>query len=182
MTREQIVSAGLALARENGPGAVNARAVAARLGCSTQPVFSNYVSMEELLHDVLAAAEGLFRDRLSSAMAQGKYPPYKAMGMGYVDFARSEPALYQWLFMRDRSGQDIPDGRAENADVIRLIADKTGLSEDAAWLFHLEMWIFVHGLGAMVATGYLDWDGALVDGMLTDIFEGLRARFAQKEA
>lgn len=182
VTREQIVSAGLALARENGPGAVNARAVAARLGCSTQPVFSNYDTMEALQRDVLAAAEGLFQARLGSAMAEGKYPPYKAMGMGYIDFARSEPALYRWLFMRDRSGQDIPDGRADSARIIRLIADKTGLSEDAAWLFHLEMWLFVHGAASMLATGYLDWDGELIDGMLTDIFEGLRARFAQKEA
>ncbi len=58
VTREQIVSAGLALARENGPGAVNARAVAARLGCSTQPVFSNYDTMEALQKDVLAVAVG----------------------------------------------------------------------------------------------------------------------------
>ena len=138
--------------------------------------------MDALQRDVLAAANGLFRERLAAAMAQGKYPPYKAMGMAYVDFARAEPALYRWLFMRDRSGQDIPDGRAENGEIIRLIADRTGLSPDAAWLFHLEMWLFVHGAASMVATGYLDWDGALIDGMLTDIFEGLRARFREKEA
>ena len=128
------------------------------------------------------AAEGLFRDRLEIAMGRGEYPPYKAMGMGYIDFAREEPALYRWLFMRDRTGQDIPDGRAENAPVIQLIAEKTGLSPEAAWLFHLEMWLFVHGAASMLATGYLDWDGALIDGMLTDIFEGLKARFGEKEA
>ena len=38
-TREDIVSTALSLVRARGAGALNARAVAAALGCSTQPVF-----------------------------------------------------------------------------------------------------------------------------------------------
>ena len=100
--------------------------------------------------------------------------------MAYIAFAKEEPALFRWLFMRSRQGEQIPDGREENAGIIRLIMDKTGLDEDAAWLFHMEMWIFVHGLGAMLATGYADWPQALVSDMLTDMFQGLLARFRQK--
>lgn len=181
VTREQIVGAGLALVRENGPQALNARAVATRLGCSTQPVFSNYDTMEALQKDVMAAAQALYEKALADAMATGKYPPYKAMGLGYIDFARREPALFRWLYMRDRSGEVIGDGRAENAEAIRLIADKTGLDEDAAWLFHLEMWLFVHGVASTLATGYVAWDEALTSDMLTDIFEGLKARFSNRE-
>ncbi len=181
VTREDIVEAGLALARTGGPEAVNARAVAAKLGCSTQPVFSNYGSMADLQKDVLAAAEGLLQKCLDRAQAAGTYPPYKAMGLGYIGFAREEPALYQWLFMRDRTGQNIPDGRAENRRVIRLVSKRTGLSEDKAWLLHLEMWIFVHGVASMLATGYIQWDETMVSDMLTDVFEGLQARFQSKE-
>ena len=36
ITKEQIVSAGLELARQAGPEAINARAVASRLGCSAR--------------------------------------------------------------------------------------------------------------------------------------------------
>ena len=69
------------------------------------------------------------------------------------------------------------DGKKD--DVVTF--EQTGMDREAAWLFHVEMWVFVHGLGAMVATGYLDWNEELVSGMLTDLFQGLRARFREKE-
>ena len=46
VTREDILSACVEIIRESGFDAVNARALASRLGCSTQPIFSNYASME----------------------------------------------------------------------------------------------------------------------------------------
>ena len=182
VTREQIVAAGLELVRWGGPEALNARAVAARLGCSTQPVFSNYADMAALERDVLAAAGALWQVRQEEAARSGSMPPYKAIGMAYIAFAREEPALFRWLFMRDRTGEIPADDRAENAAVIALLREKTGLSEEAAWLFHLEMWLFVHGAAATAATGYVDWDEQLVSDMLTDVFQGLLARFRQKEA
>ncbi len=179
VTREQIVDAALALARKAGQEAVNARAVAAALGCSTQPVFSHYETMEALQRDVLGAAQAVAQRYMDPAGEPG-CPPYKAVGMGYIRFAMEEPALFRWLYMRDRSGEPPVDDRAENAAVIGLIMEKTGLDEDAAWLFHLEMWLFVHGLAATAATRYVDWDRPLISAMLTDVFEGLRARFAAK--
>lgn len=180
VTKEQIISAGLDIVRAGGPEALNARAVAASLGCSTQPVFSNYASMEALQKDVLAAAEGAFQAHLAAAMADPAYPPYKAMGMGYVDFARREPALYRWLFMRDRTGECPEAGQVGDAGAVRLLMEKTGLTVEAAGRLHLEMWIFVHGLGAMAATGYAPIDMSEASDMLTDIYQGLLAR--HKEA
>ena len=185
VTREQIVNAGLELDRRGGPEALNTRAVAARLGCSTQPVFSNYADMDALAADVRAAANGLWQARMGAAVqaaGAADMPPYKAVGMAYIAFAREEPALFRWLFMRDRSGEEPADDRAENEAVIRLIMESTGLNQEQAWLFHLEMWLFVHGAAATLATGYAFWDDGLVSDMLTDVFQGLRARFGQKEA
>ena len=176
VTKEQIIAAGLDIVRSGEPEALNARAVAARLDCSTQPVFSNYASMEALQNDVLAAAEGAFQAHLAAAMTNPAYPPYKAMGMGYVDFARREPALYRWLFMRDRTAEGPEAGQVGDAGAVRLIMEKTGLTEEAAGRLHLEMWIFVHGLGAMAATGYAAIDMDAASAMLTDIYQGLLAR------
>ena len=52
ITKEAILEAGLALLRDHGPDALNARALAARLKCSTQPIFSNFPSMDALLDSV----------------------------------------------------------------------------------------------------------------------------------
>ena len=75
VTREQIVQAALALVRESGAQALNARAVANRLGCSTQPVFSNYATMEELKLDVLRAADECYQAHLAKGMRDSAYPP-----------------------------------------------------------------------------------------------------------
>ena len=56
ITKEEITAAALELLRQRGMEAINARAVAKELGCSTQPIFSNYSTMTGLFADVLAAA------------------------------------------------------------------------------------------------------------------------------
>ena len=46
ITKEDIVQAGMEIVRRDGEAGLNARSIAAVLGCSTQPVFSNYDSMD----------------------------------------------------------------------------------------------------------------------------------------
>ena len=46
--KDDIVKAAVEVVRECGIDALNARAVAQKLSCSTQPIFSNYASMNEL--------------------------------------------------------------------------------------------------------------------------------------
>ena len=48
-----------------------------------------------------------------------------------------------------------------------------GLYKDEAQKLHAEMWIFVHGIATMFATGYLDWEWDTVSEMITDVFNGL---------
>ena len=61
--------------------------------------------------------------------------------------------------------------------MIRLIAANTGLSREDAYRFHLEMWIYVHGIATMVATSFLEWDQEMASAMLTDVYHGLLALY-----
>ena len=56
-----------------------------------------------------------------------------------------------------------------------------GISEDEAYMFHLETWIYTHGIAAMVATSYLDWDTEFISRSLTDAYEGLKHRYKRGE-
>lgn len=109
VTREEIIAAALELLRQKGMEAVNARAVASVLGCSTQPIFSNYSSMAALQQETRDAAAAEYSRWIEQHMKEGKYPPYKASGMAYISFARTRPQLFKELFMRDRTG-DAPVG------------------------------------------------------------------------
>lgn len=179
VTREAIVDAAIAIIRREGEGAVNARSLAAALDCSTQPIFSNFATMEVLRSAVREAADALYQGYLTADMAAGRYPPYKASGMAYIRFAREERALFRLLFMRDRSGETIGESREDIRPLLGIIQQNLGVTEDEAFLFHMEMWVFVHGIAAMIATDYLNWDESLISAMLTDAYEGLKHRYRE---
>ena len=48
VTKDDIISAAVEIIRSKGAQAINARAVAAELNCSTQPVYSNFATIDEL--------------------------------------------------------------------------------------------------------------------------------------
>lgn len=176
-SRDEILRAALELTRESGISAVTARALAARLGSSAKPVFGQFENMEEVQREVIQAAERLYQEYIQNEIEQGEYPPYKASGMAYIRFAREETELFRLLFMRDRSAEQIRENREELMPLIGLIRHNTGLSEEEAYLFHMEMWIFVHGIATMIATSYLEWDMEFVSRVLTDGYTGLKFRY-----
>ena len=178
-TREEIREAALDIVRGSGMAGLTARALAAELGCSVKPIFGLYKNMEEVQRDAYAAAEGLYQAYLQADMAAGRYPPYKASGMAYIRFAKEERALFQLLFMRDRRGEAVREDREAVRPQLELIQRNLGLGEDEAYQLHLEMWIYVHGIAAMVATAYLDWDETFVSRAITDVYCGLKHRFAE---
>ena len=178
-SREEILQAALELTRESGISAVTARALGARLGSSAKPIFGLFENMQEVQQEVLKAADRLYQSYLSADMGSGEFPPYKASGMAYIRFAKEEKELFRLLFMRDRTGETLQEDR--NIDgIMELIRQNTGMDEEHARLFHIEMWIYVHGIATMCATSYLDWDKDMISRMLTDAYEGMRLRYELK--
>ncbi|MFR8178051.1 MAG: hypothetical protein ACLVB5_13640 [Christensenellales bacterium] len=57
VTKEMIVDAAFAIAREAGVERINARTVSERLHCSTQPVMYHFATMEALKRTVYAKAD-----------------------------------------------------------------------------------------------------------------------------
>jgi len=177
VTKEEIIHTAVTIVRNSGAQAINARNVAAALNCSTQPVFSNFATMEELRLAVVEQADSLCQAYMRREMESGKYPAYKASGMAYIRFAKEEKELFKLLYMRDRSGELIPEGAGLTDEMQTMVQNNTGLDETDAKLFHLEMWAYVHGIATMFATGYLDLEWELVSRMLTDAYQGLRKQY-----
>ena len=100
VTKEMIVDAAFAIAREAGVENINARTVSERLHCSTQPVMYHFATMEELKRTVYAKAD-LYHSEYLMTM---KKPPKGAalgIGMNYIRFAIEEPHLFRFLFQSD---------------------------------------------------------------------------------
>ena len=174
ITKEDIVTAAVELARTSGAETVNARSVAAALNCSTQPVFSNFSNMEELRAAVIDRAFSLYLDFIKAETESGKYPQYKAFGMAYIRFAKEEKNLFKLLFMRERSNDADDSNIVSIEKEIGMITKMFSVSNQKAEQFHVKLWIWVHGVATMIATSYLDWDFETISAMLTDVYNGLK--------
>ena len=174
ITKEDIINAAVEIVRKSGDQAINARTVAAMLNCSTQPVFSNFATMEELRLAVVEQADAICGDYIQREIESGKFPSYKASGMAYIRFAQQERNLFRLLYMRDRTGETGDVGQALWAFGTELARQATGQDAGSTERFHMVMWALVHGFATMAATGYLALDEETVSTMLTDVFRRLR--------
>jgi AcrR family transcriptional regulator len=180
ITKQDIIETALSLLREGGESAVNARSIASALGCSTQPIFSNFSSMEELEESVTVAAYECYLGFLAREAESGKYPAYKSFGMAYIRFAKEERELFKHLFMCDRRGKELKF-TSDFDESVEMIMKSNSISREKAQLMHLQMWVSVHGIAAMLATSFLEFETELISDMLTDIYQGIRARHTTEE-
>ncbi len=180
ITKEEIINTCLDIVRKEGQDALNARNIANALNCSTQPIFFNFSSMEELKQAVKEDAYRLYLENLNKEAKKGEHPEYKAFGLGYIRFAKEERELFKFLFMCDRTGEDFVS-TYDREKSIELIMEYNGISRENAELIQLEMWLFVHGIATMLATSYLDLDWNLISKMLTDTYKGISKRLKEAD-
>lgn len=180
-TKEQVVEAALNLVRKKGFESLTARNLGECLGSSSKPIFSLFKNMNEVRDGVMVEADRVYREFLNINMRSEKYPPYKASGMAYIKFASDERELFKLLFMRDRSSEKVVEDRDSVQPFIDIIKEKLAVSEDEAYLFHIEMWIYVHGIATMVVTRYLDLDEQTVSRVISDAYNGLKLHYINRK-
>ena len=179
-TREQIIKTAVNFVRQNGFNLLTARNLAQSLNSSPKPIFCYFKNMNELQCEIISYANNIYNKYINDAMNKGDLPPYKASGMAYILFAKEEKELFKLLFMRDRSSENIEENYEEIKPLINLIMQNVKISEQEARLFHLESWLYVHGIATMIATSYIDWDINFISDALTDMYNGLKHRFLER--
>ena len=179
ITKEMLISAAFDIVREEGFERLSTRVLAEKVGCSTQPIFSNFSNFEELCKVVIELAHEKYLDTINEVISQNKYPEYKASGIAYVKFASEEKNLFKLLFMNE-SAKKYLSGEKSWSDSVEYIKDNITLSKAKAELFHLEMWTVVHGLAVMCVTSYCDISEDLVSVILSDVYNGLKSRVEVK--
>lgn len=172
VTKQDILDAALRIVERNGVEALNMRSLAKECNCSTQPIYYSFSGMDELKIEVEKKLTEEFYLFLENEIKSGKYPEYKAIGMGYIRFAIEKTEYFKYLFMRKRVSDDGFE-KSSYDEATFVIMKNYGLYKDEAYKLHSEMWVFVHGIATMFATGYLDWDWDTVDEMVSDVFLGL---------
>lgn len=159
ITLKMILDTAFSMTREEGFANVTARKVAAKAGCSTQPIFRVYKNMDELWNAVYEKAAVFFQDYYSLYPRMGKMP-FSNLGMAYIAFAREEKHLFELLFVSEGKGvgkksmYELLNGPEGNVVYEINMAKMAGCSVPEE-LF-MKMWIFIHGAACMSLTGDYD--------------------------
>ena len=77
--------------------------------------------------------------------------------------------------MCDRRGKEVKL-TSDFDESVEMIMKANSIPRELAQLIHLEMWVSVHGIATILATSFLELDTNLISDMLTDIYQGIRAR------
>lgn len=157
--KDFLVDTAFLLAKQEGFENVTARKLAAKAGCSTQPIFRLYENMEDLWTEVYQKAVE-FYDFFYKDQPKMCEEPFVDLGMAYIRFATAEKHLFKLLFMGEagqeyaKSLYDILNGSEAYVSTEFAKARANGISNGQE-LF-TKMWIFIHGAACMSVTGDYD--------------------------
>lgn len=180
LNKEDIVNTAYELLRTEGIDALNARALAAKMGCSTMPLFRHFSGMEEIRRAAIERAAECYY----SYIRQGLSEPiaFKGSGRAYIRFAKEEPLLFKLFFvLPSGTVPELPLADATYGQVIEAAADSAKVDLPQAARLHQQMWVFVHGIAVLVASGKLDWDEEEIGRQLSEVFSALRNQIYERE-
>ena len=177
-TRDDIVAAAFGLVRERGHECLNARLLAEALGCSTQPLLYQFESMDQIRRETYRVADEFHTGFLMTGLDQAE-DPLMALGLNYVRFAHEEPRLFRFLFQTDGLGAHDLAALLDNpdlAEMIALVGNAAGISEDDARTMFLSLFISAHGFASLLANNAIDYDERLVSTVLVSAYNGAIAQ------
>jgi AcrR family transcriptional regulator len=176
--RRALIEAGLELAREGGPDAVVLREATRRVGVSANAAYRHFSDRDALLGDVVSRAQARAADVIEQAIAEvdddcdDEHDPavraragFRAVGVGYLRFALTEPGLFRTAFAvpTDLSRSASPEAAGTGGRTpFQLLSDQldemlqTGaLPRGEREGAELLAWSAVHGLAMLALEGPL---------------------------
>lgn len=183
ITREMILEAAYAIARETGIEAVSARSISERLGCSTQPVLYQFARVEEVRREVYRMADE-YHAACLMRMEEGQNPMI-AIGLNYIRFAAEEKPLFRLLFQSDGFGGQGIVALVEDpqlAPVMEIFRQEAGLTLPQVRRVFLALTMLVHGWASMLANNTMAFDEAEIIPMLEMAFCGMVGAVRMEEA
>lgn len=152
ISKEAIIDAAVDVLREGGAAAINARSVAKKLGCSTQPIYLSFQNMDDLKAAMTQRAIALHTRHVRNSNSDTQYSCY---GMGFVKFAAEERHLFRWLYL---DGEQFGPYRDDVLlpEIIAAMVNEYGYTEEVARKLHQDMTYYSYGMAILANTGHLN--------------------------
>jgi AcrR family transcriptional regulator len=172
--RRGLIAAGLAMARAGGPGAVVLREAARQVGVAPNAAYRHFKDRDALLNAVCVEALQQLAQRMETEAArvshrsgtkQGAVARLGAIGAAYLDFAITDPGLFETAFAVPRhlgyaAGDSAPEaGGRTPFQILAAALDELVVAgvlpvERRAGAEYA-VWAAVHGMAMLITQGPL---------------------------
>ena len=156
-TKNEMVAAAVNVVRRSGIESLTAKALAAELKISTQPVFTCFANMDSLKNEVYKAAEKIYEERVLRGLKEKT--PFLGFGKQYIGFAKEEPELYRLLFLTP--------GTVKSGAFFMAERSKELVKQSLIEVYFRYMWLAVHGIATLFVTGVCDYSDEEISKILT---------------
>ena len=155
--KEDMLQAALELVSKNGYAALNIKAVARELGCSTAPISWQFGGMDGLREDLIPFAEQYVEDKYYSRN-ENEVAAFEQRGRGTIDLALENPNLFRFLYTGERSqilstGFRLQTNNPDTDNVYQKMADLLGITLNQVMDFAMTMMVYTQGIGTLIASG-----------------------------
>lgn len=168
ITKEMLLEHAFKIVEEQGIGAVTSRSVATAVGCSIQPVFSHFPTMEELRQATFDYACDKFVQEILEFEKQPDFLPRTTKWV--LDLARNKPNLYHMLYLsgnfKGNTLLDVMMDFENNRKMIDKMTELYQLDEDACKDILLRSCLFLVGIGTMICVNHMDFSDEQVADMM----------------
>jgi AcrR family transcriptional regulator len=152
-TKKKILDAAYTLVTEQGIAALTARNVAARLSCSTAPIYGSFASIDDLANAVITRAREKLRDYCRHEYTDR---PFLNQGTGLVLFAHQQPLLFHLLFLtRERASVTVPQVYSEVLEDMRRDGRFATFTASQRRVVLEKLWFVAVGMATLAYAGQL---------------------------
>lgn len=150
-TKENIIDAAFEIYKDGGIENIKIRKVAAKLGSSIAPIYSNFKNIDEVKKCVMEKALHILIQ-----YTEREYSPntFLNIGLGLLNFAKDYSTLYKELFINSNDYAYLTDEFfITNLEHMKKDSMLKGLSDEEMKRILEKIRLFTHGLAALICSG-----------------------------
>ena len=155
--KEDMLQAALKLIAKNGYAALNIKAVAKELGCSTAPISWQFGGMDGLHEELIPFVEQYIENTYYS-QSNNEFTTFEQRGKGTIDLALENPNLFRFLYTGERSqllstGFELHMDSLDADNLYQKMAEMLGITPKQVMDFAMTMMVYTQGIGTLIASG-----------------------------
>ena len=155
--KDDMLQAALELVSKNGYAALNIKAVAGELGCSTAPISWQFGGMDGLRAELIPFAEQYVEDKYYSRN-ENEVATFEQRGRGTIDLALENPNLFRFLYTGERSqilstGFRLQTNNPDTDNMYQKMAELLEITLNQVMDFAMTMMVYTQGIGTLIASG-----------------------------